>query len=246
MNRVMTQTYRFMTDLRGQLEVTQEELANEKVDHEDLKFHLRLTNERLCSEALKKIRLKEELAKAQELCEALKPHKRDWKGHKVKVPPYDGTTEWTLFLQSFRAKSQLAKWSEEEMCLELQVALQGKAARVLADAHLEEGTFEEMVSAVSARFTPEEKVFTYMHDWNQLRQAENEDVDDYAHTFKSLWDKVCPGKSLEADGETQPSNLDKFICGLNDPEMARDVLNKRYQNIEQVIKRVRLLQSTVR
>jgi hypothetical protein len=124
------------------------------------------------------------------------------------------------------------------------VALQGKAARVLADAHLEEGTFEEMVSAVSARFTPEEKVFRYMHDWNQLRQAENEDVDDYAHTFKSLWDKACPGEPLEVDGETKPTTLLKFICGLEDPKIAEDVLNKGYQNVEQVIKRVRLLQST--
>jgi septal ring factor EnvC (AmiA/AmiB activator) len=98
MNRVMTQTYRFMTDLRGQLEVTQEELAKEKVDMDELKAHLERTQMRLTTERLECAMLKEELAKTQELCEALKPHKSDWKGHKVKVPPYDGTTDWTLFL----------------------------------------------------------------------------------------------------------------------------------------------------
>jgi hypothetical protein len=170
MNRVMTQTHNIITVLKAQLEVTQMELATEKVDIEELKGQLEFTHKRLANEMLECAMLKEELAKAIELCETLKPHKSMWKGHKVSVSSYDGTSDWTLFLKSFRAKAKLAKWSEEEMCLELQVALQGRAARVLEDAHVEAGSFEEMTAAVSARFTPEETRGVYGEDLEQLRR----------------------------------------------------------------------------
>jgi hypothetical protein len=149
-----------------------------------------------------------------------------------------------LYIQSFRAKAKLAKWTEEEMCLELQVALEGRAARVLKDAQVERGTFEEMAAAVSARYTPQETRMVYGEDWEQLRQAENEGVDDYAGNFRGLWDKAYPDDPLEVDGVTQPLHLHKFIDGLYNTEFYGDVLIKGYQNIEQVVKRVRLLQAS--
>ena len=242
MNRVMTQTHRFISGVKGQLEVTQKELDKKIVDIERLKGLLETSERRLANEMLERAGLRDELAKATELCEALKPHKSMWKGHKVSVPPYDGTTDWTLFLQSFRAKARLAKWSEEEMCLELQVALQGTAARVLADAHLEEGTFEEMVSAVAARFAPKEKRIVWNEEWKLLRQAEGEDVDDYATTFKSLYEKAYPDEPLEVDGVTPIVKILQFVDGLYDPKVRRDVLIQQCQNIEQIITKVRLCQ----
>jgi hypothetical protein len=174
----------------------------------------------------------------------------EWRAGKKKhlgsAKAYTGKEDWLIYLNTFNSTARLHRWCDEEKGLELRKALQGDAARILVERGMQEASFEDMCACVNERFNPPENETQYRNELMGLKMKEGEDIDLFASKWRELYNKSTPNEQLEGDGTTSPNLLAQFIMAMNSLRLEKDLMNKKFKNISEVVTEVRHQQVTER
>lgn len=151
----------------------------------------------------------------------------------VKIPAFDGKSEWKVWRNRFEAIAQRRRWNTDQKLDELLPRLQGTAGDFvftqLPTTYL--GDYDLIVREITNRFRVIETPEVYVARFNSRDQKAGEKVEDYVAELKRLF-----GKGFGHCDETTRRFLLKrrFLEGIKDQEAAKQVqLNWKPQDIDE-------------
>ena len=155
-------------------------------------------------------------------------------GSKHKKPtPFDDTGSVRDFLIHFEMISQICQWNQAMMALELVACLRGSALEVLGDLQPRERTnYSTRVSALLARFEPENQTQLYKSQMRGSVRKNNESLPNLAHDIKHLVHKAYPELSNEMRDVIAK---DVFMEALNNKEMELVVFQIQIGSLQQAL-----------
>ena len=104
-----------------------------------------------------------------------------------KVANYDGKTSWEDYHVQFELVAALNGWDEETKALELATSLRGTAQSTLADLDPDKRTdYQSLVSALSARFEPENQADMYLAEIRTRTRLKSETLPELGQVMKRL------------------------------------------------------------
>ena len=150
-----------------------------------------------------------------------------------KPPPFDGTGSVRDFLIQFEMISQICQWDQAMMALELAACLRGSALEVLGDLEpRERSNYSTLVSALLARFEPENQTQLYKAQLRGQVRKNNESLPDLAHDIKRLVRKAYPELPNEMRDVIAK---DVFLEALNNKEMELVVFQSQIGSLQQAL-----------
>ena len=152
------------------------------------------------------------------------PNRRTQQMYKmnVKLPPFSGKDDWTVWINRFEAVAERQNWTEEEKLDHLLPKLEGIAGEFvftqLKRAVLMD--YGELTNEIHNRFRVIETPKTFAAKFSKRDQRPNETVEEYAAELKRLYDKAYKAR----DSRTRREDLvRRFLDGLRDDELSWEV-----------------------
>ena len=137
------------------------------------------------------------------------------------------------FLIQFEMISQICQWDQAMMALELAACLRGSALEVLGDSEpRERSNYSTLVSALLARFEPENQTQLYNAQLRGRVRKNNESLPDLAHDIKRLIRKAYPELPNEMRDVIAK---DVFLEALNNKEMELVVFQSQIGSLQQAL-----------
>ena len=154
---------------------------------------------------------------------------------KIRKPAiFDGTNNWSDYIVHFEMISELNYWSNETKSLELATSLRGTALSVLSDLRPEyRYSYRHLVSALSARFAPENQTEIYKTQLKSRIRKKNESITELMQDIKRLARMSYPNAPQDFRDQI---TTDSFIESLNDQEMEWAVFQGRPKNLEDAVR----------
>lgn len=133
----------------------------------------------------------------------------------VKIPPYTGKEDWTVWFCRFEEVGDRYKWSTDEKLDQLLPRLHDDAADFVFGQLSKDtrSSYKKLTKELTNRFRAVETRRTYLAKFNKRVQKPGERVEDFAADLKRLYTKAHP----ERDSKTRDEDLlRKFLDGLAD------------------------------
>ena len=151
----------------------------------------------------------------------------------VKIPAFDGKSEWKVWLNRFEAIAQRQRWNIDQKLDELLPRLQRTAGDFvftqLPTDYLRD--YELVISEITNRFRVIETPEVYVARFNSRDQQASEKIEDYVAELKRLF-----GKGFgHCDETTRRFFLKRrFLEGIRDQEASKQVqLNWKPRDIDE-------------
>lgn len=151
-----------------------------------------------------------------------------------KPASFDGTTNWKDYIVHFDMIAELNYWTDEVKALELATSLRGSALSVLSDLRPEyRYSFRHLVSALSARFEPENQTEIYKTQLKCRIRRKNESITELMQDIKRLVRMSYPNAPLDFRDQI---TKDSFIESLNEQDMEWSVFQGRPKSLEDAVR----------
>ena len=146
-----------------------------------------------------------------------------------KPPDYDGTSSFYEFLVQFELISEMSRWDRNTMTKELVSCLHGSAVTVLSELQpTERMNYHALVSALKARFEPDNQSQLY---WAQLKsriRGSNESLAELAQDIRKLTRMANPSANSEL---REILAKDSFMDSFNDREIELAVFQSQAKTL---------------
>ena len=148
--------------------------------------------------------------------------------------PYDGNTSFKDYMVQFEMVAQLNGWDELVMALELASSLRGRAIAVLGDLDSTERTnYGKLVSALTARFDPENQDQLYKAQLKSRIRGREETLPELAQDIRRLVRCAHPGLPGDLrDGLAK----DYFLDALNNRDLQWSVFQGQPKSLQDALK----------
>lgn len=137
--------------------------------------------------------------------------------HNVKIPPFTGREDWSVWLAKFEAIAQRQTWDENDMLDVLLPLIEGQASEFVF-AQLPKETlrdYHDLTAELTRRYRVIETSRSFAAKFSQRNQRHGETAEDYAADLKRLYDRAHGHR----DRRTRDEDLvRKFLDGLIDQE----------------------------
>jgi len=139
----------------------------------------------------------------------------------------------SFFLEKFIKISQLNKWTEEQKCLQLCLALPGECEQwFMSLSEKVKDDFELLTKTFLNRYSNNSRILNYNKFISSNQHGK--EVNAYVEEIQGLGQKL---------GKTQQEILDQIVHGL-DEEIKRLVLLKDVQDVDEVVRLAKLASTT--
>ena len=153
---------------------------------------------------------------------------------KLRLPYFNGKSEWKSFLVQFNLMSRKFGWSRDHQCEQLIFCLQDEPLSFVAQLPEHVRTdFDLLVTAMERRFGDHVLAQTYRATLQTIRKDTRESLSEYASRVSVAMSKAYPG--LYGSQLFTDLTIEHLVQGLNDPNMAYDVLTKKPQSVEDAL-----------
>ena len=153
---------------------------------------------------------------------------------RLRLPEYDGQSDWKGFMMQFRLLVNQYQWRPEEQVRRLVACLKGDALQYAA--RLPQSTasdLDPLLRALQQRFGDPLLPETYRASLLNLRKGPKETLREYEARVRQLMVKAYPG--LEGADFFETLSVEHLCNGLPDPNMAFDILIKKPRTIQQAL-----------
>lgn len=151
-----------------------------------------------------------------------------------KPATFDGAMNWNDYIVHFDMIAELNYWNDETKALELATSQRGLALSVLSDLRPEyRYSFRHLISALSARFEPENQKEIYKTQLKIRVRRKNESITELMQYIKRLVRMAYPNAPLDFRDQI---TKDSFIESLNEQEMEWSVFQGRPRNLEDAVR----------
>ena len=158
----------------------------------------------------------------------------EFTGPKVKLPTFNGKSEWESFWVQFDFFCEQYGWNERDKLAQLMSSLRETAIQYVARLPPAiRNSFESLVESLRTRFGDHVLPETHRASLNNLRKNPKESLHEFAARVSELVSKAYPG----LDGSQLHTNLtiETTVKGLQDPTLTYDVLTKKPHTINQAL-----------
>ena len=148
---------------------------------------------------------------------------------------FDGQKiEWTDYLRHYETVSDWNHWSYSEKGMQLAMALQGEARRVLGDLPQQYGNidYNMLVTELNYRYNPAEREFTFRMEFKGRNKKSDETIMQYGYALRRLAVKAFPSISTNC---LEQLILDQFVTGLINTDIKRHVQFGHPRNLNEAI-----------
>ena len=152
-----------------------------------------------------------------------------------RLPDYNGTEKWKVWINRFEAVADLHGWSRKERLSELLPRLQGTAGDFVYDQLSSRVTssYSKLIKELENRFGEVDTTKIYITKFYHRHQMHNESVQEYSAELKRLYDKGFPRRDKVT---RQEDLLRAFFLGLQDDDARVHVeLNKEPKSIDEAV-----------
>ena len=153
---------------------------------------------------------------------------------KLKLPYYDGKSEWETFWMQFNFIAEQYVWDFQTQLIHLMSCLKDGAIQFVSRLPAQErSTLPNLVAALKQRFGDNAPPAMHQAALQGLKRNPHEDLQEYAARVHDLMTKAYPG----LEGSTIFTNLtiEHLINGLGDQALIYDVMTKRPTSIKEAI-----------
>lgn len=153
----------------------------------------------------------------------------------VKITPFTGQGDWSVWISRFEAIAQRYGWDEEDKLDQLLPRIDGQAGQFvfsqLPPAVLSK--YNHLISEMNSRFRVVQTARSYAAKFSRRCQKHGETVEDFAADLKLLYDK---GHGYR-DRRTRDEDLvRRFLDGLMDDDIRFEVeYHKEPRNIDEAV-----------
>ena len=147
---------------------------------------------------------------------------------------FDGKTNLHDYLVHFELIAEINRWNNTEKALELATSLRGDAQGILGDIRAENRhDYEHLVSALKARFQPENQSELYRAQMKGRLRRKNETLSELAQDIKRMIRLGYPNATVEIKEQLA---RDCFLDSLNDSEMEWTVFQGKPKSIDHALR----------
>ena len=146
----------------------------------------------------------------------------DYTPSEVKLSPFNGREEWTVWIRRFESVAKRYNWDDEKKLDNILPKLQGRAGDFVFDQLSEEtiSCYPMLIKELNSRFHSIETEKAFAAKFSQRVQKNDETAEEYAAELKRLYAKAYKGR----DSETRQEDLvRRFLDGLKDNEARFEV-----------------------
>ena len=152
----------------------------------------------------------------------------------TKPPTYDGSSSFKDYLVQFEMVSRICNWNSELMALELASCLRGPAVAVLGDLEQHERlNFSTLVSALLARFEPENQTELYKAQLKSRVRKANESLPELAQDIRKLTRNAYPKLPMELRDAIAK---DAFRDSLNNKDLELAIFQGQAVTLQDALK----------
>ena len=154
---------------------------------------------------------------------------------KQKPEKFDGSSDWSDYLNHFEMVSLWNGWSEEEKAVQLSMSLTGAARQAWSDSFCDGRiplTYGSLVSALTQRFKPEGQEEAFKAEFCHRMRRKDESSLEFAHNLRKLAIGAFPRINHVSREELV---VDQFLVGLSEVDMHRHVSLSHPANVYQAI-----------
>ena len=152
-----------------------------------------------------------------------------------KADKFNGTTDWSDYLQHFEMVAKWNNWSGLEKAAQLSMNLTGVARQVWTDSFcdpLVQVSYEDLVKALHQRFRPEGQEEVHKAEFRSLTKKHSESFMEFGYTLRRLAIRAFSSISGKA---REGFVVDQFLVGLTDLDMRKHVSLQHPKSIDQAI-----------
>ena len=159
-------------------------------------------------------------------------------GGRKRLSPFSSAdpNDWLAFRRHFIATAALNDWNNQRQVQQLNAALEGEACRRAAGINLAGNNpttgapwrIAEALDALEGRYLPPGASRLAASLYEQARQLEDESVIEWHGRLRNLFDRAHPGDPINNNRHC----IKKFIMGLNNRELIKDILTADPQTYE--------------
>lgn len=151
----------------------------------------------------------------------------------VKPERFDGTEDWTMYLQHFEWCALLNRWTEEEKAGFLMVSVTGAARQALANVGRNQPlNYSTITRTLQARFDSSGRLELDRLRLKNRQKQKDETLSALADDVKRLVDRVFADIPDEA---REKLARDNFIDALTDSDMRIRIIQMRTRNIQEAM-----------
>ena len=151
----------------------------------------------------------------------------------IKPERYDGSEDWSTYIQHFEWCADLNGWTDQEKAKFLTVSVTGTARQVLAGVSRDRlAEYRTVVQILKARFDPIGRMELHRIQLKNRVRQQGESLSTLADDVRRLVDKVFQDIPSEARDKLA---RDCFIDALTDGEMRTRILQMRTTSIQEAM-----------
>ena len=145
-----------------------------------------------------------------------------------KIAPFSSGagSDWLVWKKQFNLHCKMAKWDDLRQRQELFTAMEGKAAKVVADIEVEVlPSIEWALEMYEDRFATRADSQLAKSEFTLARQTDDESILEWHARLRELFLRAYPGVHVDSTGMGDQLR-EMFISGLKDPEVSAYVWDK--------------------
>jgi predicted aspartyl protease len=136
---------------------------------------------------------------------------------KLKPPPFDGTTSWSMYKKQFEAAAGANNWDDEGKAVALTLALRGQALQILQTLSVEDQkNYAAFVKALELRYGDHHLSQVYQSQLRARVQKSGENLQEFAADVERLVHLAYPNGPAQFHHEIGTS---VFVDGVRDGEL---------------------------
>jgi predicted aspartyl protease len=136
---------------------------------------------------------------------------------KLKPPPFDGTTSWSMYKKQFEAAAGANNWDDEGKAVALTLALRGQALQILQTLPVEDQkNYAAFVKALELRYGDHHLSQVYQSQLRARVQKSGENLQEFAADVERLVHLAYPNGPAQFHHEIGTS---VFVDGVRDGEL---------------------------
>ena len=154
---------------------------------------------------------------------------------KQKPEKFDGSSDWSDYLNHFEMVSLWNCWSDEEKAVQLSMSLTSAARQAWSDSFCDGRiplTYDSLVSALTQRFKPEGQEEAFKAEFRHRVRRKDESFLEFGHNLRRLAIRAFPRINHMSREELV---VDQFLVGLSEVDMRRHVSLSHPANVDQAI-----------
>ena len=153
---------------------------------------------------------------------------------KLRLPIYTGKSTWEAYWVQFELMSKKYHWGPQIQLEQLILSLREEALIFISQlSNNVRGDINQLVSALRHRFGRNVLPQTERAQLQSIRKSPKEPVSEYASRVATTVARAYPG--IEGTALFSELTIEHIVSGLNDPNIAYDVLSKRPKTVSEVI-----------